>query len=658
MAGGDAPRRNSRPSGAHSDTPEGKAAVSASPGRSGRPSGDGTAATPNVPVPDAESGAASGRDASKAPFRRKPMTRLSGAGSGAAVAFAQRRRRAAPIADPVREEVAALAQEVRTLKYSRLELDAALRQAAQAQAQAAALASALEQIRASTSWKLTAPLRSAVSAARALRRFSLKRGAVRHWPAGLVRSVMRAYGGLPLPPAVRDFVRNVAGRLAPGAYKFVMRNVGSPEVLPGQGPNRNDPLWLYDIVNETPLRAGVWRLQQDIAAHVQARGRISHVIALPFLAYGGAEQTALNFAGVVVKSGASVLLLGVDRTLDGPALPQPPQGVLVVDFTDYFPSADFYTREALLLAVLRMAGPEVFHNINSEVAWRLIIKVGARVRRICRVFGSIFAFQYDWRTGERIGYAETYLRDSLSHLDGILSDNKRFIEGAIEVYGLQAERKKFHALYNPSRVDVGDRDPAYLDDLERSLSAGSRPQVLWAGRLDAEKRPDLLMEIVQNCPHFDFHVYGAGVVDSSFVAVDQSLPNITFHGPYSGPREVIKGRTYHAFVFTSRWEGMPNTLLEFGALGLPVVAATVGGVGELIDSDTGYPVPERPMAEDYVAALEQIRAAPSEAVKRARALMDRIAFRHSRDAFARSVHATPGYMAAQPQGSDSLRGRP
>ena len=53
-------------------------------------------------------------------------------------------------------------------------------------------------------------------------------------------------------------------------------------------------------------------------------------------------------------------------------------------------------------------------------------------------------------------------------------------------------------------------------------------------------------------------------------------------------------RACDAFVLSSAWEGMPNTVMEAMASGVPVVATDVGGVAELVERDaTGFIVPSR-----------------------------------------------------------------
>ena len=46
------------------------------------------------------------------------------------------------------------------------------------------------------------------------------------------------------------------------------------------------------------------------------------------------------------------------------------------------------------------------------------------------------------------------------------------------------------------------------------------------------------------------------------------------------------------FVLTSKWEGLPRSIIEAMRAGLPVIASDVGGVSELVEEGiTGYLVP-------------------------------------------------------------------
>jgi glycosyltransferase involved in cell wall biosynthesis len=411
-------------------------------------------------------------------------------------------------------------------------------------------------------------------------------------------------------------------------------------------PSKPEPAWLSDVWEKVEPRLALARLTHALAAHARAHGRFTHAIVSPFFGRGGAEQVADNLARAISEhAGGSVLMIASDTTLPHIAPITPPPQAFTLDLGDWFRPADLAEREAYLLAALRVAGARRIHFINSEVGWRLVERTPRTVRALGRLYSSFFAFQFDWETGRRIGYAETFLRAVLPHMDGLLSDNRRFLDDARSVYGLEREAARLHVLYNPVRMDPAATAACAAQTAARLRGPRpGRPCVLWAGRLDREKRPELLAETARLRPDIDFHVYGARVVDADTDRSFQRLPNVKFRGGYDDPVKLVAGDDFAAFMFTSRWEGLPNVVLEFGALGLPVVAALVGGLGEVIDETTGWPLAERPTAQDYAAALDAVIANPGEAADRADRLRARLAQRHTRAAFSTALAAIPGYF--------------
>ena len=403
------------------------------------------------------------------------------------------------------------------------------------------------------------------------------------------------------------------------------------------------------------LEDALAKILQDVAVHSSDYGVPLIWIALPFLATGGAELMALNLCIAVrqLRPEQSVVLLITDRKLVSERIKLPP-GVLLVVFDNYLDGSQSYERkQALLRDLLVAVQPQVFHNINSEVAWNLILAEGDRLKLYTSLYASIFAFQFapDGRT--KIGYAAYFLKKAIPHLKGLLSDNRRFVADAALEYDLSsAEKQRLIVLYQPCRLLEDDNHRVGLQRLQLRLdellaSAGSqgqrRPQVLWAGRLDAEKRVDLLLDVVRRCTFADFRIYGQVVLADGMPL--PSLPNLSYEGPFTSPIEWLDRYEFDAFLFTSRWEGMPNILLEAGALGIPVIAPRVGGVGELVNEATGYPLPERPTASDYERALNQVVSYPLEALERARRLYELVRERHGWDSFVAGVAALSNYVS-------------
>lgn len=411
-----------------------------------------------------------------------------------------------------------------------------------------------------------------------------------------------------------------------------------------------------DLFRDNNAEHALGKILQSLAGHAQTYGPVSHWIALPFLATGGAEMVALNLCRALrqLRPNHSVALLITDRRLVSERMVLP-EGVHLVVFDDYLGGDLSYARkQALLRNLLLAARPECFHNINSEVAWHLILAEGERLKRFTQLFASIFAFQFAPDGQQKIGYAAYFLKQGLPHLTGFLSDNQRFLDDAVLEYELPSEQQaRMAVLYQPCRLLHGDhreigakRLAQRRERLVASSAQKGRPQILWAGRLDAEKRIDLFLEVVRRCTFADFRVFGQVVLEQG--AVLPTLPNLSYEGPFSSPLEWLDRFDFDAFVFTSRWEGMPNILIEVGALGIPVIAPTVGGVGELVSSQTGYPLPEQPSVDDYEAALRAVNDAPQEATARAERMLALVLTRHSWGSFLKAVERVKEYVKPQP----------
>ncbi|AOJ92177.1 glycosyltransferase family 4 protein [Burkholderia multivorans] len=442
----------------------------------------------------------------------------------------------------------------------------------------------------------------------------------------------RVYHRLPLQQQVKWRIRKV---ILPILLSLRQEN---PSITQALKAAFVQPPSLRDSARELRL--------QNLLLTLDRRGvrKVSHIIAVPFMGTGGAENVALNYARAVreLYPEQEVLLVVADRSHVDERVVRV-DGVHVVVLSDFTNCDSYEHKQSTLYDLIVAIRPAVFHNINSEVGWNVIIESGERLRRIAKLFACIFAFQFSEDGKSKTGYAAYFLRPGLPALTALLSDNQRFVTDARLEYELGDQGGKLHAIYNPSRVAVSNWRAEALDRIaQRGIAlSGKRPAFLWAGRLDKEKRIDLLVALAKICPHFDFYVYGQSVVDSGELLPD--LPNLHVQGPFASPAELMTDRQYTGFIFTSKWEGMPNILLEIGALGVPIVAPAVGGVAELITDATGYLLPESPTADDYRAAMEAMIADPAGTDARARALVELIDARHTWPRFVEYVRELEGY---------------
>ncbi len=176
----------------------------------------------------------------------------------------------------------------------------------------------------------------------------------------------------------------------------------------------------------------------------------------------------------------------------------------------------------------------------------------------------------------------------------------------------------------PNGVDLVHFHP------KAGLSPGHR--VVHVARLDPVKDQAMLLQAAHLVaavePRFHLDIIGDGPSRTSLEQLTATLNLthcVTFHGMQSDVTSWL--RTADLFVLSSRSEGLPMTLLEAMASGLPIVATNVGGIPEAVTSgETGLLVPPanpRALADAILTLFQHPdqRAAMGTAA-RARAIAD------------------------------------
>jgi glycosyltransferase involved in cell wall biosynthesis len=157
-----------------------------------------------------------------------------------------------------------------------------------------------------------------------------------------------------------------------------------------------------------------------------------------------------------------------------------------------------------------------------------------------------------------------------------------------------------------------------LRELEQSLSRSweeDELRVLSVGRLDPEKNPTLLLEVLEGLLRRDerwrLTIVGdgplrgeleAGIADRGLAERASLLGEVP-----NGPTLWDLYRKSHAFLHVSLTEGLPQVLFEAQAAGVPIVATAVGGVRAAVaDGEAAVLIPPNDAAAG-VEALERLR---------------------------------------------------
>jgi glycosyltransferase involved in cell wall biosynthesis len=157
----------------------------------------------------------------------------------------------------------------------------------------------------------------------------------------------------------------------------------------------------------------------------------------------------------------------------------------------------------------------------------------------------------------------------------------------------------------PNAIELSEFTPPR----QRALNGTVR--LLFVGRFNAFKNVETLLKALglvaaQNITNFELHLVGDGERRSSLerLVVEQGLTKrVRFLGWVEREKIVEHYRRADLFVTATTWEGMPNTVLEGMACGLPVVATRASGLDELVtEGVNGYLVD----INDPVALAERL----------------------------------------------------
>lgn len=353
----------------------------------------------------------------------------------------------------------------------------------------------------------------------------------------------------------------------------------------------------------------------------------AHIIVVPWLKRGGADLGILHWARAMssINGGQDIMVIATE-TADSPWREKLPPSVTFLDFGNLAKELSLYERSVVLGRLLVQHPPQTLHIINSLAGWWVVERYGAALRGRSKLLASVFCDDYA-PDGVPRGYGRTSLPCAWQYLDRVYSDNTVYPQRLHLELGLPFEL--FRTIYFPAPTDPAE-----------NLYGENTNCVLWASRLDRQKRPDLLYAIATQMPELEFHVYGEPLMDDGkkWQRKLAALPNVLLAGSFDGFSAIAAGqRRYFAFLYTSAWDGLPFVLLQATAANLPIVSSSVGGISDLITADSGFPVMNFEEVSAYVSYLRDLYRNPKEGQKRLNCARQIVMQRHTLEAFATSV---------------------
>lgn len=321
---------------------------------------------------------------------------------------------------------------------------------------------------------------------------------------------------------------------------------------------------------------------------------------LPSFAGGGAERVMLALAGALDRTRFAPAIVALSG--EGPLRAAVPPGIEV----ESLGRPRLRTAMPALVSALRRRNPELvistFVHLNlALLAARPFLR--QRTKLVLRDANIASASLPHAPFGGAMAFG---VRRLYGRADRILCSSGRMMRDFATNYHVPAERM----VVLPTPVD---------EAMLRALAAaprrepGAGPRFVAAGRLTHQKGFDRLIEWIAALPA-DAHltILGAGRDEAALrAAADKAgvAARVCFAGHLAAPWAHMAGAD--AFLLPSRWEGLPNVVLEALACGTKVIATDeAGAIAEIAEAAPKGAVTVATAGPDFVAAMRAVSRAP------------------------------------------------
>jgi glycosyltransferase involved in cell wall biosynthesis len=431
----------------------------------------------------------------------------------------------------------------------------------------------------------------------------------------IATSIRLAGGPIKATRLVRDVWRNQGLRGLLEAALFVSERTHSSGANPVNALTLVSTYedWLSQLVNKARViepRIGLMPLEDRLNdPAVQILGsqvgdmlktileRLSYqkfptVIVVPDIdTIGGAEKVALELieSALYFDPTKAVLVLSTSFEIQNKKA-RHIENVEFINISRELMNLEPDSQVRLMYTLFSSLGSSRIFNVNSEVTWRTFDAHVELIQIHAKCIGALFCPDLDVNGNDR-GYGTQYFSSLVNRIDFFLSDNSLYVPELCDQFKIELTHTKTLVAHQP-QVDNTER---LLDVLPKTVA--------WAGRLTHQKNPHLAIRIAELLPDYTFHLFGG---PASYIS--KPVPrNVKLHGTYGSFREIIRCKP-SIFLNTSSFDGIPNTLIEAGSYGLPIISTDAGAIRELVGEDRGALIPLGSSPEEFARKISETDA--------------------------------------------------
>ena len=294
------------------------------------------------------------------------------------------------------------------------------------------------------------------------------------------------------------------------------------------------------------------------------------------LGKGGAERVIVNLAQALLEKGHQVLLVTSVKLEDEYPMPEGAKRIII------YKDLEVLGKNRIKNFCMRfLAQRRAWKEERPDIIVSFLGKNNAM--SILTAFGLSIPVLISVRGEPREEYYNKPLQLCAKYLFP-------FAAGVI----MQTEASKGffnHRVVERSVVLPNPLNPSFVEDFEKFIPQGEERCITLVGRIDANKNHRLVIDafarLAERFPHYRMEIWGEGEDRTKLLTYVESL-GLTGRIHLPGTTEDVKEklRCSSFYILSSNTEGMPNSLMEAMAMGLPVISTDCpcGGPAMLIEN--------------------------------------------------------------------------
>lgn len=285
----------------------------------------------------------------------------------------------------------------------------------------------------------------------------------------------------------------------------------------------------------------------------------------------------------------------------------------------------------ILARILNALRPNHILINNSRIGLDAVANFGRGLSQYSHIYCTYFSLSHLGAS-----YAARFPYKTLPYSTA-LTDNSLMESTLHRMWNGMTEK---HVAVLPPRIDVSTQER--FDERLRNRIIHNRTRSVmkwvWVGRIEKFKGTDILGKLATTRSNDAFYLFGPA--QEPLHQLGLTLPNIAHSGILD---DVLSAdfSEFNGFIFTSLFEGMPNTVLEMSQHAIPMILADVGGLRDTFDDSSVIFVEHatsgvEDTAKLFSAALDRLLMMPAAKIEEmVKAAFTQVALRHSPEAYSR-----------------------